>query len=103
MEPMMFGNSVLRMLSKAVAESPAIATTERGSLYLLPRRSMGAIRLNVTFSKYLEFLETLDQEVQPRVLWIVPVDGQNFQVVINTAVEVRDGKTFVDGREVVLL
>lgn len=100
MEPMIFGSSVLRLLSKAVAESPAIVATERGSLYLLPRQSMGAIRLNVTFSKYLEFLETLDQEIQPRALWIVPVDDQNFQVVINTAVEVRDGKTFVDGREV---
>lgn len=103
MEPMIFGGSVLRMLSKAVVESPATATTERGSLYLLPRKSMGAIRLGVTFSKYLEFLETLDEKVQPKALWIVSVDDQNFQVVVNTAVEVRDGKTFVDGREVVFV
>ena len=97
-----FGDSVLDALSRAASTEPVIAT-ERGSLYLLANQSVGAARLNGTFSQYQGFLQSLGEHLRPSWPWIVPVEGQNFQVMIKAPITVRNGKTFVDGREVVFL
>ena len=97
-----FGDGILDTLSEAAGTEPVVAT-ERGSLYLSPSESVGAARLNGTFTEYQEFLQSLDENLRPRRKWIIPIGGQSFHVLINTPIKVRDGKTYVQGREVVFL
>jgi len=100
-----FSSIVLREVAEVVAgNKPAIAT-EHGDLFLLTARSMTAIRLknNLTFSDYLNFVQSLNEAVRPKLTWMVDIAGKDFQIVMMANIEVRDGKTFVDGREVVFL
>lgn len=98
-----YSQVVLGMVSKAVSETEPVIETERGSLYLLPKRSMGAIRLKIRLGAYLQFLESIEEDKRPKERWIVPVEDENFDLVVDTPVEIRDGKTFADEREIVLL
>ena len=101
--PVRYSAVILQMIGKSVSETEPVIRTKRGNLYLLPKRSMGAIQLEVQFADYLEFLESVDTENRPKARWLVPVEDQDFQLVVDTPIEVRDGKTFADGREVVFL
>lgn len=100
-----FSSIVLEEMAQVVAKDKPVITTERGELFILPSRSMIAIRLKNTcmFSDYLNFLQSLDETVRPKSTWMANIARKDFQVITMDDVEVRDGKTFVDEREVVFL
>ncbi len=96
-----YSTNILRALSESVSKAPTISTN-RGDLYFLSRYSMGAIRLKIPLSEYFDFLESIPEN-RPKPSWTVPVSNLNFEIVVDANIEVRDGKTFVDGREVVFV
>lgn len=99
-----FSSIVLKEMAEVVAGDKPVIATERGELFLLPSRSMAAIRLrNCIFSDYLDFLLSLDEAVRPKATWVAYVARKDFQAVMLESIEVRDGKTFAGGREVVFL
>lgn len=104
--PIRYSSIVLAELSRAVLETEPVTSTDRGSLYHVPRYSLGAVRSKLSFVEYWNFLHSVTVEHQPKAHWVVPVEGQEFQFVVGnlgTLLEVRGDNTFMSGREIVFL
>jgi len=99
---MRIGTAALAELCASLGREPAIVT-ERGELFL-SERSFGAIRLKVPTADYLRFVNELPAEVRPKVMSLVLLDDdKDFQMAVMASVKIREGKTFIRDREVVLV
>ena len=89
--------NVLADLSRLVAEGHPIFSTAQGDLFVSDRLPVAAVRLNIRTADYLGYLAGLPPSERPKIFKIVIVDDLPFNVVINGAVEVNEGRTTIDG------
>ena len=98
---MQIGTKLLIEL-KASLNNPSVLSTERGELFL-SERFFGAIQLKVSPAEYLRFINQLSDDVQPKIMSLIFITGEGFNVAIRAPLEIRDGKTFCGEREVTFL
>lgn len=101
--PLRFSKNILRELDELVANGEPVLSSERGDLFLSESLSLGAIRLKVDIPKYFGFIASLAEEVWPRPIYLMPVEGRSFEIVVNGRVMVENNSTFINGKKLVLL
>lgn len=101
--PLRFSKNVLGELQSVITENKPAITSEKGELFLLASMPLGAIRLKIPVEEYLTYIDSLPESTKPRPAHVLPYSGKNFQIIVNAAVECRNRKTFINGKEVTLV
>lgn len=105
-KPLRFAENILRELEERVANASPALSTERGDLFLWFGMPFGAIKLKIPVSEYFEFTNSLAEEVRPRPINLVPVEGKSFEVVVYSGISpltVKEGLAFIGEKKLVLL
>jgi len=89
------GKNVLAELKQQAVRETADISNSIGDLFILKGAPIAGIRLRIPLADYLG-------KVTHRAE-LIPTDDEIFTIVINAEVTVHSGKTFIDGKEAVLL
>ncbi len=98
---LLMSENVLKELTAQVAAGKPALSSERGELFMLPDLPVGTVKLKTDLDAYEQFLKK--ENGDKKMPFVIPYPHENFHVIINTQVSVRDGKTFVNETEYRLL
>lgn len=93
--------SIFRELRERSNSFPDIAGPH-SKLFVLPHSPLAGVMLSISVEKYLELLSKQDDAVKPKKIEFIPTGNEEFPAIIFAPVSILDGKSFIDGREVVL-
>ncbi|HVM76668.1 MAG TPA: hypothetical protein VMU07_00755 [Candidatus Paceibacterota bacterium] len=88
-------NNVLEELKLQASKKAADLSSPIGEVFILETIPVAGIKLRVPLDEYLAKIDGRTD--------IVPTGDAEFPIVVNNEVTVRDKKTFIDGKEVILL
>ena len=101
--PTRFGENVFKELKdKASKSSPDISGTV-SKLFVLPDFPLAGIQLTIPVEEYLKLTRDADDAVRANPIDVVPTGNEDFPIMVNTQVDVIDGRTFIGDREVALV
>ncbi|HUC31645.1 MAG TPA: hypothetical protein VMR99_03115 [Candidatus Paceibacterota bacterium] len=101
--PVQFGENVFKSLRERASQANPDSKGSGSELFILPDAPLAGIRLTMSVEEYFQRLGAVDDARKPNRIDLIPTENKEFPVMVNAPVTITDGKTFIDGREVVLV